>query len=345
MEQRRWKITFLFTAMVFLVLLFTAFIIGSIYFFMDTQGAFRFSKTMPMLILLISSVIIGTIFSRILGRNTFKLVNKFTKATSEIAKGNFDIRIPEDSHAVELQEVAKSFNYMASELSHNEMMKNDFIENVSHEYKTPLSAIEGYATLLQTPNLSEEKKKEYTSKIISNTKRMNSLVSNILLLTRLQDEDIEISKETFSLDEQIRETILMFEQEWTERNINIEVDLDDAMIYGNKALLGEVWQNLLNNAFKFVQEDRGEIHVMLHIVDGMIQVTVSDNGIGMTQEELEHMFDKFYQADKSRTTIGNGLGLSLVKRIINLHNGTIDAESEKGKGTRFLVSLPSYEIK
>lgn len=344
MEPRRWKVAFLFTLMVFLDLIFTVFIIGSIYFLLDTQGAFRFSKTMPMLILLISSVILGTIFSRIIGQKTFRLLDKFSKATNEIARGNFDVRIPEDSHAEELQKVAKSFNYMASELSHNEMMKNDFIENVSHEYKTPLSAIEGYATLLQTPGLDEKTRQEYTSKIITNTKRMNNLVSNILLLTRLQDEDTEIAKETFSLDEQIRETILMFEQEWAERNIDLEVDLDDALVYGNKALLGEVWQNLINNAFKFVK-DNGEIHIMLHIIEGQIQVTISDNGIGMTKEELQHMFDKFYQADKSRTTVGNGLGLSLSKRIIDLHHGTIDAESEKGKGTRFIVSLPSYEIK
>lgn len=344
MEQKHWKVTFLFTLLVFFVLLFTVFLIGFVFLFLDSLGAFRFSKTIPLLILLTSSVFIGTIFSRILGKRTFAIVEKFSEATNEIAKGNFNVRIPEDSRAEELQKVAKSFNYMANELSHNEMMKNDFIENVSHEYKTPLSAIEGYATLLQTPNLSEEKRNEYTSKIISNTKRMNSLVQNILLLTRLQNEDIEITKESFSLDEQIREIILIFEQEWTKRNISLDIDLDDVVIYGNKTLLGEVWQNILNNAFKFTK-DNGEIHIMLHIIDGAIQVTISDNGIGMNQEELRHIFDKFYQADKSRTTVGNGLGLSLVKRIIDLHNGTIDVESEKGKGTRFIVSLPSYEIK
>lgn len=343
MKRSQWKLTFLFTFTVFITLIITACAVGFLCFLLDRTGTIRMAHSITILALLISSVLVGTICSRIIGGRTLKLVSDFSNATREIARGNFDVHINTDMPAKEFSDLAESFNFMAGELAKNEMMKNDFIENVSHEYKTPLAAIEGYATLLQTPDLTLDQRQDYTARIIDSTKRMSSLVGNILLLSRLEHQEGQIEKTSFSLDEQIRETILLFENEWSDRDIHMEIDLDDAVCYGNKALLAEVWQNLLSNAFKFVS-DHGEIHVSLHIADGQLKVSISDNGIGMDEETLRHIYDKFYQADKARSTAGNGLGLSLVRRIITMHQGTIDVESEPGKGTRFIVSLPSYQI-
>lgn len=343
MKRSQWKFTFLFTFTVFITLMITACAIGVICILLVRTKYIHLAHSLTILILLISSVIVGTICSRIVGGRTLKFVSDFSNATKEIARGNFDVRLSTNMPAAEFSDMAESFNYMADELSKNEMMKNDFIENVSHEYKTPLAAIEGYATLLQTPDLTAAQRQDYTARIIDSTKRMSNLVGNILLLSRLEHQEGQIEKTSFSLDEQIRETILLFEKEWVDRDIHLEIDLDDAICYGNQALLAEVWQNLLSNALKFVP-DHGEIHISLTIVDGFLKVTISDNGIGMDEETMHHMYDKFFQADQSRTTAGNGLGLSLVRRIIAMHNGTIHVESEKGKGTRFIVSLPSYQL-
>lgn len=231
---------------------------------------------------------------------------------------------------------------MTRELAGTELLRNDFVENVSHEFKTPLSAIEGYATLLQKKNLSEEKKEEYTKKILLNTRRLSTLTSNILLLSRLENQETGIKKETFSLDEQLRETLLSLETAWSEKNLELEIELDNVDYSGNKELLFHVWYNIIGNAVKFT-DTGGWIQILLKKEAEQIKIQITDTGIGMDETIRQRIFEKFYQGDHSRSDTGNGLGLALAGRIITLHGGNISVASKEGKGSTFTVTLPFYK--
>lgn len=285
------------------------------------------------------SIFIGTLISMVISKNQIKTVISISNATKEVIKGNFDIELDENIRAAEINTMVCNFNKMIKELKNTELFRNDFIENVSHEFKTPLSAIEGYATLLQKKDLSRDKQIEYTKKILFNTKRLSSLTGNILLLSRLENQETEIQKETFSLDEQLREIILLFEQQWTNKNLELDVELDSIDYFGNKELLSQVWQNIIGNAIKFVS-DNGKIWVLLSKENQRVKVMIVDNGMGMSSEVIQRIYEKFYQGDESHSTSGNGLGLALSKRIIDLHNGEIIVSSKEGKGTTFTIFLP-----
>lgn len=171
-----------------------------------------------------------------------------------------------------------------------------------------------------------------------NAKRLSALTGNILLLSRLENQEVVIKKESYSLDEQIREIILLLEEKWSSKNIDLDIELDDVTICANEGLMAHVWQNILENAIKFVPVE-GTIAISLHQIGNYAQIIISDNGIGMNQEELSRVYEKFYQADSSRSTTGNGLGLTLAKRIVDLHHGKIEVFSTKDKGTTFTVTL------
>lgn len=299
----------------------------------------RQSPKLPIMFFTIASTLIGTVFSRLIGKKIISSIEKISEATKEVAKGNFDIRLYEKNHVDEISTMARNFNIMTKELGKIEIFRSDFINNVSHEFKTPLAAIEGYATLLQNKSLSEEKRVLYTSKIIYSTRRLSSLVGNILELSKLENHEINIGKKEYSLDEQLREIILMFEGEWADKKLNLDVDLDSVDYFGNADLLAQVWQNLISNAIKFVG-DGGKIHIQLRKKAQSITVAIMDNGIGMDKEVQERVFERFYQGDVSHSTDGNGLGLTLAKQIIDLHEGKITLLSEKEKGTKFIVEIP-----
>lgn len=289
-------------------------------------------------IIAVVSVLVGTVISHFAGKRPLSAIIAISSATQEVAKGNFSITLNEDIEIKELRDMAHNFNRMAKELEGTELLRTDFVENVSHEFKTPLSAIEGYATLLQKPGLSNEKRGEYTAKILYNTKRLSALTSNILLLSQLENQEIDIPKEWFCLDEQLREVILS-QEEWAKKGLDLEVDLDNADYCGSKDLLAHVWQNILSNAVKFAPE-HGMIQILLRQEYGCLKVSIADNGAGMSEEVKRRVFEKFYQGDSSRSSQGNGLGLALAKRIIDLHHGEIVVSSKEQKGTTFTVSLP-----
>lgn len=290
-------------------------------------------------VIAIVSIIVGTIISNYAGRHPLTAIIAMSNAAQEVAKGNFDVSLNENIRIKELRDMAHNFNLMAKELAGTEILRTDFVENVSHEFKTPLSAIEGYTTLLQRKDLSEEKRQNYTKKILYNTRRLSTLTSNILLLSRLENQEIGIKKETFCLDEQLREILLLLEDGWTEKKLELEIDLDAVDYYGNKDLLAHVWQNILSNAIKFAPEN-GIIHILLRRENGSLITSITDNGIGMSEDVMRRIFEKFYQGDFSRSSQGNGLGLALAKRIVDLHGGNISVSSKEGKGTTFTVSLP-----
>lgn len=196
--------------------------------------------------------------------------------------------------------------------------------------------------LLQKRGLTEEKRLEYTSRILYNAKRLSALTGNILLLSKLENQEIGIAKETYCLDEQLREVILLFEDQWTAKNLDLEIDLDSVDYLGSKDLLAQVWQNIIENAIKFAPQD-GKVCVLLQAKDDTVKVSIADNGEGMDEKTKQRIFEKFYQADSSRTSSGNGLGLTLAKRIIDLHEGTITVSSRLNQGTTFTVSLPMNE--
>lgn len=291
------------------------------------------------LIPILTCVLLGTLLSQTAGRRFVRFVERFNDALKQIARGNYDITLEGTPPVQEIREIICNFNVMTKELSATEMLRSDFIENVSHEFKTPLAAIEGYAALLQQPDLTTENRREYTDKIIAATRRLNGLSENILLLSRLEQQQSLLETETFSLDEQIRENILLTEPIWSKKCIELTVDLEDCNFRGNRELLAQVWQNIFGNAVKFTPAG-GVITVSLRRSHDGIIVRVVDNGPGMTEEERLRAFEKFYQADRSRTSSGNGLGLSLAKRIVDLHGGTIEIQSRPDQGSSFIICLP-----
>lgn len=340
MKSKKFHIAILFSAMVFVILAATMFLIGlTTILFLKLGMIANPELGITLIVFAFFSLIIGTILSHVIGKHPLNVIRDIDNATKEVVKGNFDVRLREDTSVEELHSMAHNFNVMVKELSNTEIFRTDFIENVSHEFKTPLSAIEGYVTLLQNKSLSEERRTEYTNRILLNTQRLSNLTGNILLLSRLENQELKIKKTTFSLDEQLRETILLFESQWTEKNLDLDIDLCAADYTGNKELLMQVWQNIFGNAMKFVP-DNSLIRVLLRRDETTVKVSIVDHGIGMSDDVLKRVYEKFYQADSSRSSIGNGLGLTLAKRIVDLHDGKIEVSSKPGKGTAFTVTLP-----
>ncbi len=343
--KRPTRLSVMFSLLILLTLTITIIFSALLTLFLIRVGILvQQNRGIVFLVIAVVSIFVGTIISNFAGRHPLTAIIAMSNATQEVAKGNFEVTLDESSHIKELRNMAHNFNLMTKELAGTELLRTDFVENVSHEFKTPLSAIEGYATLLQKKNLSDEKKQEYTKKILHNTKRLSTLTSNILLLSRLENQEIGIQKEHFCLDEQIREILLLLEDKWTEKKLELEIDLDAADYYGNKDLLAHVWQNILSNAIRFAPS-YGLIRIVLRketdaAGNKYFKVGIADNGIGMDKEVIKRIFEKFYQGDSSRSSQGNGLGLALAKRVVVLHNGSIAVSSKEGKGSTFTVTLP-----
>ena len=296
---------------------------------------------MVSIVILISflvAIILGTIITGFLSRIMLRPLDDLSIATAEITRGNFNVQIPVPNSR-EYAPLIKSFNKMAKELAGIETLRGDFISNVSREFKTPLASIQGFAKLLQDKNLSEEERAEYTEVIIDETSRLTKLAANILNITRVENQQTIGKKSRFSLDEQIRKIILMLEHSWSKKNINMQVELDDIYYLGNEELMAQIWQNIINNAIKFTPED-GVISVNLIRGDKNIICKIFDNGPQIAPQVKAHIFDKFYQGDKSRATEGNGLGLALVKRVVDLCGGRVYADNVKEGGVCFTVELP-----
>lgn len=325
----------------FFIMLVSIFLIALIIVTIDklTSSPFILNKRLiPFVGAFILSAIISLFFTMAMGHKILKPVEDLIQATKKVAKGDLNVHLGESHKESAIRDMNIHFNKMVRELRGIETFKNDFIVNVSHEFKTPIAAIEGYATLLQDKDLSEAEHDEYTKMIIESSRQLSILSSNILKLSKLENQEVVTEPTFYKLDEQIRQALLLLEVNWSKKNLELDIDLPTINFLGNEELLIQVWVNLLSNAIKFTPKN-GSIHIGMKQIGSEIVVKISDTGIGMTEDIKKHIFEKFYQGNKNRNVEGNGLGLTLVKRIIDLCNGEIEVESEYGKGSIFTVKL------
>lgn len=290
-----------------------------------------------------ASIFIGVLLSFIIGNTVIQPLSELIKATKRVTGGDYTAKLEmgwSEKHTVrELSDLIRMFNEMTEELRSTELFRKDFISSFSHEFKTPLASIRGFARQLYEGGLTPGQEKEFSRIILEETEYLSELSSNTLLLTNLENKDIVTEKTEFSLDEQLRGCMLRLEPLWSEKDIEIDMEeLESVRFFWNEQLLAHIWNNLFDNAVKFTPAG-GTIKVGCRRSGGEVVVTVSDSGCGIAPEALSHIFEKFYQADSSHATRGNGLGLALVKRIAELCGGGVGVVSEKGKGTTFTVRL------
>lgn len=288
-----------------------------------------------------------TLFTRKKIKDTYEgPMQRLADATAQVAGGDFSVYVPtiHTSDRLDYLDVMiLDFNKMVEELGSIETLKTDFVSNVSHEMKTPIAIIKNYAQMLQSDNLSEEQRKEYAASIEQAAGKLSSLITNILKLNKLENQSIVVEAENYDVCRQLCDCILQFEDLWEEKNLEIEAELEDeAQVYADANLMELVWNNLLSNAVKFT-EPGGSIKVTQTSDTKNIKISVADSGCGMSADSVKHIFDKFYQEDTSHAKEGNGLGLALVKRVMELMGGDICVASEAGRGSTFTVTLPAAD--
>ena len=292
-----------------------------------------------LLHLVVSSLLIGSVVTSLLSKQFFDPIKKLRRAMEQVADGDYTVRLDEKSSSSEVLELYSGFNLMVHELAATETLQSDFVSNVSHEFKTPINAIEGYSTLLQGSETLSEEEKRYVEKILFNTRRLSCLVGSILLLSKLENQQISTNQTCYRLDEQIRQSIVALESAWESKDIDLDAELERVFYTGSEAMMRHVWDNLIGNAVKF-SPACGSVRISLRERDGCFTAAVEDSGPGISEQAKAHIFDKFYQADSSHKEEGNGLGLALVKRILALEHGAVCAENLPGGGCRFTVTLP-----
>ncbi len=269
-------------------------------------------------------------------------LRKMANAAQKVAKGDFTVQIePREriKRKNEIDVLIEDFNTMTQELAGNEVLKNDFIANVSHEIKTPLSIIQSYTKALREDALSPEEREQYLETIIETTDKLNAMIANVLKLSKLENQHIFQEPLTYQLGEQLRRCSLDFMEQWEAKDITFEIDVVDVAVHHDASLLELVWNNLLANAIKFT-DPGGTISLTSEVADGAVYVTLRDTGCGMDAATKARIFEKFYQGDHSRAAAGNGLGLTLAKRVVDIAGGEIAVESTPGKGSVFTVKLP-----
>ena len=287
---------------------------------------------------IVSILLITIALMQNISRKIVNPIKKITDATKKVASGDFTIEL-ETKRNDEIGELTHNFNKMVKELNSIECLQKDFINNVSHEIKTPISSIQGFAKLLEADDLSKEERKEYAEIIKEESDRLLYLSTNILKLAKLENQERIMNKTKFNIAEQIRRTISVLEPKWKEKNIKFNVSLKEQEFLGEKDLMYQVWMNIIENSLKFSKQD-GQIDVKMKTNQDSIIVEIKDYGIGMEEEEVKKIFDRFYQIDKSHTKPGAGLGMTIAKRIVELSGGKIEVTSKLNESTTFIVTLP-----
>jgi signal transduction histidine kinase len=274
-----------------------------------------------------------------MGRSKLKPINDLVQAMRNVSQGDFSVRVDDEGVTGDMGRLVSSFNDMASELGGLELFRKDFINNFSHEFKTPIVSIRGFAKQLERDDLTDAQRREYLGIIVSESDRLANMSGNVLLLSKLENQTIVTDQTTYRLDEQLRKCILLLEKQWSQKDLELDLELDELPFYGNEEMLQHVWVNLLGNAIKFSPQG-GTLRVTLHREGGDAVAAVRDAGPGMDEATRRRIFEKFYQGDTAHAAEGNGLGLSLVKRIVDLCQGSVEVDSAPGEGSTFTVRLP-----
>lgn len=331
-----------FSLIVFAILTLSSLLVGTLAYIATVLGFIgRLRIDIPLLIVLmfITSLIVGTIITIFVSKHVLRPIDELSRAMEQVSHGDFSVRLDEQSFPVFMLRINTTFNHMAHELGAIETLRSDFVSNVSHEIKTPLSAIEGYAMLLQDDSLTNDERHEYTDRIIDGSKRLSTLVANILMISKIESENVSVSKNTYRIDEQVRKNLLSIEPKWTEKNIEFDIDMDSIEFTAVESLMNHVFINLIDNAVKFSPHG-GTVGIRLTEREGILAFEISNSSPPLSDEAMEHMFDKFYQGDTSHRSEGNGLGLALVKNIVQLHKGSIHGRNAPDGLIVFTVELP-----
>lgn len=297
--------------------------------------------TLVLLFMLLISLLVGIIVTGITSQIILKYINRIIDQMNRLASGDFKARLnygkPLSSHPT-FAEIADSFNLLAKELEHTEILRNDFINNFSHEFKTPIVSIAGFAKLLKYEDLTEKQKREYLDVIEEEALRLSAIATNVLHMSKVENQMILTDVSRFNLSEQIRSSVLLLEELWTKKNIEFNLQFDEYEINANEELLKQIWINLIDNAIKFSPE-YGFITIKIIDFGSSYTVTIANAGSDIPREKREKIFEKFYQADESRSSEGNGIGLVIVKKVVDLHGGDVLVDCENGI-TTFIVELP-----
>lgn len=340
-KARSYHIRGLLALTFFLIILTYVLLIFMVKFMFDRMGITHnaiFGPAFAIYAIITLCVILAFATYNYMLRKILKPLTNLSDASKQIAKGNYNISLKYTGHVEELENAINNFNLMAKEINSVEMIRNDFIANVSHEFKTPLSSIMGYVTLLQDSEITEDERNEYIQKTFFNIEKLNDLTENILRLSKLENQNYPGTLTTYRLDEQIREAVVLLEPKWSKKNIDFDINMPKIKYTGLQSLVFQVWVNIISNAIKF-SDSGGTITINLKAKQDCIRVWVNDEGIGMSEETQSHIFDKFYQGDTSRRSEGNGLGLALCKEILDNCNGKIYVISKQGQGSTFMVEL------
>lgn len=296
----------------------------------------------PILILTISAVL-GVVLAVFIFRGYLAPLSRLMQATQAVAAGDYSVRVEMRGARGEVAEYIRSFNKMAEELSSVALLRMDFVNTFSHEFKTPLISIRGFAKLLQNDDLTPQQRRAYTDTVVQQSQRLAAMSTHILELAQYENTEIISGKTRYSLDEQLRRCVRQQERDWLKKGLTVEGDLDPVEYYGSEELVEHIWSNLLSNAIRFTP-DGGQITVVLRQGEGAAHVSISDTGVGMDEETQRHIFEKFYRAAPSSGDHGNGLGLSIVQRVVKLCGGQITVFSRPGKGSTFTVTLPVEQL-
>lgn len=337
----RAALTILFSIVVFIILTITMFIVGLVAFLLLQAGVLKQigppNVMLLILVIALASILVGTVVGAIMSRFPLKPVNILISGMNRLASGDYGARIDLGNLSI-AQDVSDSFNTLASELQKTEMLRSDFVNNFSHEFKTPIVSIRGFAKLLKKGNSPDEQQLEYLDIIVDESTRLADMATNVLNLTKIENQSILTDITRFNLSEQIRNCILLLEKKWSQKNLTVNADFDEYEINANEEMLKQVWINLIDNAVKF-SPMVGEIDISITKTPVEVTISVENSGLEIGEEDRKRIFNKFYQCDTSHSSEGTGIGLAIVKRIIDLHKGSISVIGSQNQ-TTFSVVLP-----
>ena len=297
-----------------------------------------FGLLIMIVIFFILSVMIGLLVFYRLNHLFLKPLNELGAAIKQVEKGNYDVELKADARVRELYHLMKGFNRMTKEISSVELLKKDFISYFSHEFKTPITSIRGFSKQIKEHELDPKKQQEYIDIIYRESDRLIRMSSNVLMLTKLEHQATLTDTKFFSLDEQLRRTLLVLEKQWTEKDLELELDLEEIEINSNEEIIKQIWLNVIGNAINYSNHG-GKLKITCKKDGEFAKVSIRDYGVGMSDEVRKRIFEKFYQGDASHGASGNGLGMSIVKRIIDMCDGKIVIKSQPKKGTEVILEI------